>query len=142
MVTFAHGHSQSLASRLILWFSHAWEATTETDVIGNLDDQTLKELARDCGVSADQLKQLANAGPNAADEMVALMLAINLDPTEVARLYPAQFRDMQINCSLCESKERCRKDLGDQTADREHVHYCSNVDHLKSLQQSAPLLMA
>ena len=73
---------------------------------------------------------------------IVLMLAINIDPTEVARLYPAQFRDMQVNCSLCESKERCRKDLGDQTADREHVHYCSNVDHLKSLQQSAPLLMA
>lgn len=142
MRTDTYRQSQTLASRLKQWFTRAWEATTETDVIGRLDDQTLNELARDCGISSDQLKQLANAGPHAADEMIALMLAISIDPTEVSRLYPTQFRDMQVNCSLCESKERCRHDLATQVAEREHIHYCSNADHLTSLQREAPLLMA
>jgi len=142
METDAHRQTQSLTSRLLQWCSQAWEAATETDVIGQLDDRTLAELSRDCGVSTDQLKRLANAGPHAADEMVALMLAINIDPAEVARLYPEQFRDMQVNCSLCESKDRCRHDLGEQVIDREYVRYCSNADHLRALQQEAPLLMA
>jgi len=142
MGTETYRQSPSLASRLAQWFANAWEATTETDVIGRLDDQTLNELARDCGISVDQLKQLASSGPHAADEMATLMLEINIDPTEVARLYPAQFRDMQVNCSLCESKSQCRDDLAAQVAGREHVHYCGNADHLKALQQEAPLLMA
>lgn len=142
MESFAHRRTQTLTSRLLRWCSQAWEAATETDVIGQLDDRTLAELSRDCSISTDQLKRLANAGPKAADEMVALMLAINIDPAELARLYPEQFRNMQVNCSLCESKDRCRQDLAEQVIDREYVRYCSNADHLKALQQEAPLLMA
>lgn len=142
MVNETCRQSRSLSSRLARWFTNAWEATTETDVVGSLDNQTLNELARDCGISADQLKQLARSGPHAADEMAMLMLAINIDAKEVARLYPVQFREMQVNCSLCESKDRCRKNLAAQVADREHVHYCGNSDYLKALQLEAPLLMA
>ncbi|MCJ8521702.1 hypothetical protein ABID21_004851 [Pseudorhizobium tarimense] len=142
MDSFAHHQSPSLASRLLRWFSDVWVSATETDVIGQLDDRTLQELACDCSASADQLKQLTNAGPHAADEMVALMLAINIDPAEVARLYPQRFRDMQVNCSLCGSKERCRRDLYEQVIAREYVRYCCNANHLTALQKDAPLLMA
>lgn len=142
METFAQTQHRSLASRVMRWCAQAWRSTAETDVIGRLDDQTLQELSRDCGIPADQLKRLANAGPHAADEMAALMLATGIDPAAVARLHPQQFRDMQVDCSLCDSKDRCRQDLAAQTADREHVQYCSNADHLKALQQEAALLTA
>ena len=142
MQALVHKEPRTLASRIMRWCSDAWEAATETDMIGRLDDQTLQELARDCAVTPDQLLQLTRSGPHAADQMAALMLAINIDPAEVARLYPVQYRDMQINCSMCGSKDRCRRDLDAQVLEREYVHYCGNADHLKMLQRDEPFLMA
>lgn len=133
---------RSLASRLMHWCSEALQAATEADLIGRLDERTLQEIAYDCGLSADQLKLLAKAGPHSADELKALMLELNIDPAEVQRLHPTHFRDMQINCSLCESKDRCHRDLAAQVLEREYVRYCSNADNLAGLQHTSPQLMS
>src|SRR3546814_9434216 len=104
MQAFVHTELRTLAPRIMRWCLHAWEAATEADMIGRLDDQTLQELGRDCAVTPDQRLKLTRSGPHAADEMAALMLASNMVPAEVGRLYPAPYRDVQIKCSMCGSK--------------------------------------
>ncbi len=134
--------SDTLASRFLSWCAQAWEATTEADVIGSLDDETLREIARDCSVTPDQILQLVKAGPHAADEMEALMKALNIDPDEVSLTHPGQFRDMQITCSACTSKDRCRRDLARQAAGQEYIHYCGNAEHLNGMRADPELLVA
>ncbi|CAD7032990.1 hypothetical protein REJC140_03128 [Pseudorhizobium endolithicum] len=141
MVTTAQS-PDTLASRFLHWCAQAWEATTEADVIGSLDDETLREIARDCCITPDQILQLVKAGPHAADEMVALMKALNIDANEVSLAHPGQFRDMQITCSNCTSKERCRRDLARHAADQEYIHYCGNAEHLSGMRADPELLVA
>ena len=141
MQTVAHS-SGTIASRLLNWCAKAWEATVEGDVIGSLDDQALREIARDCCVTPDQLLQLAKAGPHAADEMIALMTALNIDADEAAHAHAFQFRDMQITCSACTSKDRCRRDLTRHAADQEYVHYCGNAEHLNGMRAEPKLAVA
>lgn len=134
--------SPSLASKLLHWFARAWEATTEADVIGRLSDESLSEIARDCSLTPDRLLQVARAGPHASDEVAALMAALDIDAAEVARVHPGEFRDMQINCSACIAKARCRRDLAAQVADRQHLHYCGNAEHLAGMRTDVALLTA
>jgi hypothetical protein len=133
---------ETLASRFLHWCAKAWEATTEADVIGSLDDETLREIARDCCVSPEQILQLVKAGPHGADEMVALMKALNIDVDEASLTHPAQFRDMQITCTSCPSKERCRRDLARHAADQEFIHYCGNAEHLNGMRAEPRLLVS
>jgi len=141
METVAHS-SATLASRLLQWCARAFEGTSEGDVIGRLDDEALREIARDCCVTPGQLLQLAKAGPGASDDVIALMKVLDIDPDEAARAHGLQFRDMQITCSTCTSKDRCRRDLARGAAEHEHVRYCGNAAHLGGMRAEAKLLTA
>jgi len=89
----------------------------------------------DCGITPEQLIELAKAGPHAADEMIEMMRALSIDPTEVQLRFRNQFRDMQINCSHCASKGECRKDLKIGSAPEHFIDYCANADELNALRR-------
>lgn len=135
-----NSNSENLVSRMVGWLTKGWEASSEAEMIAALDGDTIRQIARDCGIQPDQLIELAKAGPNAADEMIAMMKALNIDPTEVAALYQQQFRDMQVNCSHCQSKDECRKDLAAGTAAQHFNDYCQNADHLSGMRATPELL--
>ena len=77
---------------------------------------------------------MARAGPEAADEMLALMRHLGIDPVEVLLQHPVLFRDMQLRCAKCSAKSRCRRDLGNSNAAAEFSHYCSNSDELNAMR--------
>lgn len=140
METTVQPASDTPLSRFLHRCARAWEARAEADGINRMREETLWELAHDCSVTPDQLLQLVKAGPHAADEMNALMAALGIDPDGAARTYPDQFRDMQLNCSTCTSKARCRNDLAHQVAAREYGRYCGNAEHLNGMRTDPDLL--
>ncbi len=134
--------TRTVFSRLTEWFSRSWESAAEADMIVSLDDSTIRSIAHDCGISPDQLIELAKAGPHAADEMVVMMRALNIDPSEVELRLRNEFRDMQITCSHCASKSECRKDLARGTAAETFAHYCGNAESLNALRANPDFLIA
>lgn len=141
MNTIVNDPSRTVLSRLVDWFAKGWESSAEAEMIASLDSNTIRSIAHDCGISADQLVELAKAGPHAADEMIEMMKALNIDPAEVEVRLRSQFRDMQINCAHCASKGECRRDLGAHAAAENFAHYCGNADHLNALRANPEFML-
>lgn len=126
--------------QVLSWFAQGIEHATQTDMLAGLSDAEVEALADDCGISAHQLLALVKAGPHAADEMPAMMRALNIDPAEVEYRMRRVFRDMQINCAQCQSKETCREHLRQGKAQLTFVDYCSNADTLNVLRANPDVL--
>lgn len=141
MNTVVNDPTRTVLSRLVNWFAKGWESSAEADMIASLDQFTINNIAHDCGISTDQLIELAKAGPHAADEMIEMMRALNIDPAEVELRLRNQFREMQITCAHCASKGECRKDLGAHTAGENFAHYCGNASDLNALRANPEFLL-
>ena len=89
--------------------------------------------------AASALRELINHGPDEAYLMPRRMMALGIDPDEVARVEPAVFHDLHARCTLCDSPGRCAWDLaGDMDEawkdDPDAWHaYCPNVELLLAL---------
>ena len=76
------------------------------------------------------------------------MVALNLDPEEVARSEPALFRSFQRLCTSCQSPMRCARDLAQEfardpsePASSDWRDYCPNgttLNMLSTLQSCSP----
>jgi hypothetical protein len=80
------------------------------------------------------------AGRHVDDDLLRRrMLALELDPYEMALSDPALLRHLQRCCSLCESREDCASDLARASTDRawqgrdDWRDYCENALVLEML---------
>ncbi len=111
-----------------------WRERAGRDVDLDLCDPSEKEqIARDIGVSCDELRQFAKSNSHAADLLQERMAALDLDPNEVARMSPETMRDMQRLCALCKKHRQCARDLARNASDPAWKDYCPNLDALTSL---------
>ncbi|CDZ27658.1 DUF6455 family protein [Neorhizobium galegae] len=131
---------ENLTHRLKRWCSATWTAINEAKLLASLDDETVKLLAQDNALSAQELRELIAKGPHAADEMLALMKLLNIDPEEARLEEPAEFRDMNITCAHCGEKTRCRRELADGSAASDFASYCGNADVLDDMRNRPELL--
>ena len=97
----------------------------------SLDADELGALARDVGLSPDQLTRLTARG--VGGELPRLLQAVGLVPERMARTHPDVMRDMSIVCSGCVSARRCRRDL-DRGWAPVVQRYCPNTETIKALQ--------
>jgi hypothetical protein len=96
-------------------------------------EEGMERMARDAGVSVNELRQLASHGPQSADLLLERMTALDLDPKEVVKIEPQVFRDMQRVCTMCKKHKRCIADLGRDPQNPAWKDYCPNVQTLLSL---------
>jgi hypothetical protein len=102
------------------------------DEIDHLGPRETGCLARDLGVSADDLRVLAGKDRNAADLLYRRMQTIGLDP---AHIDPAVMRDLQRGCSKCLDKGLCVHELEDRPREPTWPKYCPNEQTLAALAQ-------
>ncbi len=100
----------------------------------NCDVQELDRIARDFGVSADDLNEMVRRGPHAADELPQMIEALGLDPDAIARTHALVMYDMERVCAQCKHKQRCREDLEEGTTLQGYDEYCGNALTLESLR--------
>jgi hypothetical protein len=100
--------------------------------LAKLDTEGVGALARDVGLSADQLMQLSAHGNTAGEELPRLMLALSLAPEKTERIGPSIMRDMSIVCSGCKLKRHCRHDIHCGWAPVVQ-RYCPNTYTIRSL---------
>ena len=79
------------------------------------------------------------AGGHGDDLLRRLMLALDLDPYEIALSDPALFRHLRKRCALCQSREDCASDLARASAGQawqgrdDWRDYCENALALEML---------
>lgn len=109
------------------WWRRAREEMHSFDELAHFSPQEIEALAADCGISADQFTRIVHLGPHAADELNAMLAALDLDMGDFDRT--AQ-REMTVNCAECGSKGTCRRSLQQGTAAENFGDYCANAERL------------
>lgn len=99
------------------------------------DDSEIERIAHDVGVSANDLRNMAKRGPDAAEQLLERMAALHLDANAIARNRPATMRDLQRLCTNCIDKKRCQRDLVLTPNSPIWHRYCPNADTLDELQR-------
>lgn len=101
------------------------------------DQNEIARIARDVGLSSNELREMAELGPDAAKLMLERMAVLHLDATALAKNEPSTMRDMQRLCSKCASKKRCKLDLMLVPNDPAWRQYCPNAGTLDAVQSEA-----
>ena len=99
----------------------------------SLDADGLAALARDVGLSPDQLTRLTARGGRAGEELPRLLDAVGLASERIGRTHPDVMRDMSIVCSGCAAARRCRRDL-DRGWAPVVQRYCPNTETISALR--------
>lgn len=115
---------------------HRWrERQHEVAELAGYDNSELTRLARDLGVTPRELRELAAAGPGAADLLYERCRALGIG-TERLAAFPEIKRDLERCCSLCDSKEQCAHDLDAHPQSPEWRNYCPNEATLNALTKN------
>jgi hypothetical protein len=84
-------------------------------------------IARDLGLSANELETLASKGPEAANLLQKMLIALGVDSKSLAFEDPLIMRDLQRLCITCGHKGQCERDLAAGTAVENYKDYCPNA---------------
>ena len=101
------------------------------------DKNEIARIARDVGLSPGDLRQMAELGPDAAQQLLERMAVLHLDAEALAKRDPSTMRDLQRLCSACVSKKRCQRDLMLTPDDPHWRQYCPNAGTLDAVQSEA-----
>jgi len=105
--------------------------------IARLGSDDLEYLTRDLQAPDSNLRTVA--GGHADDLLRRRMLALDLDPYEIALSDPALLRHLRKRCALCQSRKDCASDLARASAGRawqgrdDWRDYCENALALEML---------
>ena len=115
------------------WINKYRHATGLHDEFGHCSPEDVRQIAKDLGVPASELRKLAAKAPGAADMIKKMLIALRVDPHVLVNTNLAVMRDLQRLCVVCSQKGRCEHELAKGTAS-EHFHeFCPNAFTLDAL---------
>jgi hypothetical protein len=123
---------QQLLHRLTETAKAIWQRHKSADEVARLGRPEATCIARDLGISTDDLRALAGKDKNSAELLVRRMATLGLDPT---KLDGAVMRDLQRGCSLCRDKQLCVHELEDKPREPTWPKYCPNEHTLAALSR-------
>jgi transcriptional regulator with XRE-family HTH domain len=91
------------------------------------------DIARELGITPKELYRLALKGPEAADLLKKMLLALGVDPKTLAGRDPILMRDLQQICITCGHKKQCSHELAADTAAKNYLAFCPNAYTLETL---------
>ena len=114
------------------WRRHATarENLNELDSFGPVE---MARMAQDVGISGSELRELARHCSDAAELLDRRVEALGMTASDLVQSAPAELRDMERLCTLCQSKGRCARDLGADPSDPVWRQYCPNEETLVAL---------
>jgi uncharacterized protein YjiS (DUF1127 family) len=125
--------SVTVLGRISQWWQERAQQRQALEELRSLGDTALEELARDFGITPDQLLGLVSRGQHSADQMLVLLRLYGLDPEAIEDAEPHTFRDMQLNCAMCDVKGRCQRDLKHEAGLGTFAAYCPNAAEMHAL---------
>ena len=122
-----HRSVDSVFNAIANWVKKYRQAVGMKDEFANCGPDEVAAIARDIGLSRQELEFIANKGAHAADELPKLLRALGIDPQKLASDGRATFRDLQRICITCGHKNQCQHDLAAGTATSHYREYCPNA---------------
>ena len=95
--------------------------------------EEVASTARELGLSSRDLYRIARKGPNAADLLQKMLLALGVNPQKLASEDPLIMRDLQRLCIMCGQKKQCKHELAARTAGKNFRDFCPNAFTLDAL---------
>jgi len=130
MQTMASSSFVELTQRLIEASKNWVRRRISINEVATLDSELLSRIAHELGISASELRVLANHDKNAADLLYRRMEQLQLDRNHVDI---AVLRDLQRCCSNCDLKQLCAHELEDKPKGACWPKYCPNEQTLVAL---------
>src|SRR5476649_743889 len=123
------------------WVNRYREILGRTNDLGQCSRDEVMQIAKDLGVSANELRELVSKGPHAADLVQKMLVALTVDPKAIVNKNPLVMRDLQRLCVNCTDKKRCANELANGSAAAHFHEFCPNALTLDSLfeQQDEPV---
>lgn len=126
---------QSVLRSIAQWISRYREARGLRDDLMNCSAAEVESMARELKITADELVTLSRKGPNAADLLQKLLVALGVDANGLAHDDPLVMRDLQRLCTTCNDKCRCELDIANGLIADNFRDYCPNAFTLDALLQ-------
>ena len=130
MQTMTSNSFVELTQRLIEASKNWARRRATANEVTTLDSEELSCIAHELGISAAELRVLANHDKNAADLLYRRMEQLRLDRNHVDI---AVLRDLQRCCSNCDLKQLCAHELEDKPTGAVWPKYCPNEQTLVAL---------
>jgi hypothetical protein len=118
---------QFILGAIAQWIRRYRQARATRHDLMNCSTTDVANMARELKITPDELATLARKGPNSADLLQKLLIALGVDPNGVEHDDPLVMRDLQRLCTTCSDKRRCELDIANEAiADKFH-DYCPNT---------------
>jgi hypothetical protein len=108
-------------------------ATTYRDMIAARSElatcgmEEAASVARDIGVSLQELEFAVQKGPHAADELPELLGALGVNAQNLSQRDLRMIRSLERTCIACPAKGECRHELAAGTAGGRYKRFCPNA---------------
>lgn len=119
---------------------HWLRAKASSREIDTLDPETLRQLARDNGVTEVDFHNLATRQDGNAELLRRQLAQAGIDPEQLAHAHASVMRDMEIVCSGCLMTRRCRRALDHQEVAQQAARYCPNAHTIDALHAGSTQL--
>ena len=133
MPALLHEHKAWSPLEAIAQWYRDWSQRRAAAELSCCGEEAIDRMAREVGLTAAELRQLAKMGPEAAGLLQRRMASLSLDPNEVGKIEPQTLHDLQRVCSLCQYHRRCARDLAHDAANPAWKNYCPNAATLAAL---------
>jgi hypothetical protein len=115
------------------WVKNYRYRTGLNEDFANCGPDEVRAIAKDLGMTTADLRELASKGPEAADLLRRMLVALRVDPEALNEIDQRVARDLQHLCITCVAKRRCEHELAAGTAVKNMHEFCPNAVSLKTL---------
>ena len=123
------------------WVTSYRNAIGFQNEFGACGPDEVMRMAKDIGVTPSQLQELIRRGPDSANLLKRMLVALHVDPKIIADMDPLVMREMKWLCITCSNKEQCEHELAKGTATKHFHEFCPNavsIDELLDQKLSSP----
>jgi transcriptional regulator with XRE-family HTH domain len=128
-----HRVVESVFAAIANWVKRYREAIGLRHELANCGAEEVAAMARDIGLTPQELEFFASKGQHAADELPKLLRALGVDPQKLASDRRTPLRDLQRICITCGHKRQCQHELAAGTAASRYHDYCPNAISIDAL---------
>jgi hypothetical protein len=126
----------SILNSIAQWMTKYRNARGICNDLANCGAEEVARMARDLKVHPSELATLTKKGPNAADLLQKLLVALGVDAKGLEHDDPSVMRDLQRLCTTCADKRQCQFDLANGVIAENFRDYCPNSFTLNALLQA------
>ncbi len=131
-----HRAAEPIFHAIADWVKRYRQAIGLRRELADCGPEEVAAIARDIGVSPQELEYFASKGPHAADELPKLLRALGVDPQKLTAGGRTTLRELQRICITCAHKNRCQHELAAGTAASHYHEYCPNAMSIDELFRS------